>query len=1183
MSLSLDRTVKFWWMCSVLTIFAVYIFLFIVISDYTHFCTGISGFVVELNQHDYANQKKSRQKSTCSGEIGLVLVQERIQDLLSSKTEHHQAQTTESPFERSQFRCQDLQHNECRYTAALEMFAMQADLQWKARALCKMRAVLEASHGSSFCSSISANDTKACTMVREPMAGSPPMGTNTMGQISQEKAISKTENAERPTTASQRKGQAKASRRSSAIWSAIIACHAYIGASLDGSHCFYAQPANWTASTTGTRFQGRQRQGQANALIGCSPSQTPGCPARRRTGSDEGRLDPLRPGRDEAAPCSSLTAWKSEERDCCSTSSASEHARCMEKLLVAISPTVDGLYKSIHDPGKATHGKAEAGTGQFGDCKGEPQLLATSGWRSPQGGCRDHQRYRRHCGKGTRIHCRSKNCCKLPGPGEQSTSLAYTSCASCAARSRSRPAPEKTESHVASQQRKGQRHVVPRFWRGRVNTPAACIAHLPLLHLGVLNDSHQQPSGLPNFAHVPGAHHATELDLNRSYSFPDRCIAGDPFFPSVTRFEVLESQPLHNGGQAATHAGYKSSSTVEQFETSLATLKWQHTVLTETDFTDEWTAQDRAFHLAAEFMLQVSTCARPLDPVPTAVSKPSIPKRVLKQVTFKEEVDLYIGLDEDQSCCCITIPLQSLNMPNKPWSIVPLTVGMHDVAQDVDPSACLGYCEVQNAFHQVSLVDPPCTKADAQRVEHTDFPVFEDVNNALDNEPCSLVDHFGVHAGDTQVELTNTSLGFQPMPSCISGCVDHSASQPWNLAGPTSQMSFLQPQTPQPFVRSYNGILPKDVFPFVEEPCNDERDLSDIEEVPSHLTAPCQSRSLRNSILSPELSKLFLRDMPEQRAKLKPQVKLDLSLADAPLEQSTCDNKYVFFTPPRPSIQGKAMASRGSEENDPGRDFSTSPNVDRPFVSSVSSLRRGVQKRTCSDHRSRPHGCGLFHQCRLEHESPIVDFAQRADGHQPPDGNGQNAQVPPQQIPPAFVADLSTRFVRMGYDINSGDFDVLLRTWYIDHATIRRWTAPRNLQLIGPPRGWEEQFSSIWVDQINPDEWFDVTIIHPDPPRAAANSFVVLDVVISQSLQLDRYAGLVTVVPNMQGWFSVFSVVFQWLPLLTRMLVVLTLHKQQTPQNFAGTKSAQSHLVGKKSLIPCGHNMTCHMVMGFRC
>ena len=129
-----------------------------------------------------------------------------------------------------------------------------------------------------------------------------------------------------------------------------------------------------------------------------------------------------------------------------------------------------------------------------------------------------------------------------------------------------------------------------------------------------------------------------------------------------------------------------------------------------------------------------------------------------------------------------------------------------------------------------------------------------------------------------------------------------------------------------------------------------------------------------------------------------------------------------------------------------------------------------------------------------------------------PQGNHeQHDHQPNVPVQPAFVDDLSTRLARMGYNVWDADFDVPVRTWYIDHATIRRWTAPRNLQLVGPPRGWEAQFSSLWMDQINPDEWFDVTVIYPDPPRTAGNSFIIMDLVVTQSLQMDRFPGLITV------------------------------------------------------------------------
>ena len=147
---------------------------------------------------------------------------------------------------------------------------------------------------------------------------------------------------------------------------------------------------------------------------------------------------------------------------------------------------------------------------------------------------------------------------------------------------------------------------------------------------------------------------------------------------------------------------------------------------------------------------------------------------------------------------------------------------------------------------------------------------------------------------------------------------------------------------------------------------------------------------------------------------------------------------------------------------------------------SLSPLARPLPPRSRKVTKDR-RSCDLptFH-CRLEHESPIAAFAARLPEDAAQGNHEQHDHQPNVPVQPAFVDDLSTRLARMGYNVWDADFDIPVRTWYIDHATIRRWTAPRNLQLVGPPRGWEAQFSSLWVDQINPDEWFDVTVIYPD-------------------------------------------------------------------------------------------------------
>lgn len=164
-----------------------------------------------------------------------------------------------------------------------------------------------------------------------------------------------------------------------------------------------------------------------------------------------------------------------------------------------------------------------------------------------------------------------------------------------------------------------------------------------------------------------------------------------------------------------------------------------------------------------------------------------------------------------------------------------------------------------------------------------------------------------------------------------------------------------------------------------------------------------------------------------------------------------------------------------------------------------------------------------LNRVRRDFESPIAWV---------PDDQGQEDahdidEDPPlfnHHVPPAFVHDLAHRLARLGFDPDDLDFDIAVRTWYIDHATVRRWTAPRVLQLVGPPTGWEMQFSSLWIDQIDPDEWFDLTIITPDPPRPPSQRHYVLDLVITQSLDLPRVAGLVTIIPEDRDTFDLYSV-----------------------------------------------------------
>ena len=154
-------------------------------------------------------------------------------------------------------------------------------------------------------------------------------------------------------------------------------------------------------------------------------------------------------------------------------------------------------------------------------------------------------------------------------------------------------------------------------------------------------------------------------------------------------------------------------------------------------------------------------------------------------------------------------------------------------------------------------------------------------------------------------------------------------------------------------------------------------------------------------------------------------------------------------------------------------------------------------------HAPEKHLSPIF-QVRRDFESPVAWVPDAPEPDDEQDHDADDMELHNHHVPPAFVHDLAHRLARLGFDPEDNDFDITVRTWYLDHQTVRRWTAPRVLQLVGPPPGWEMQFSSLWIDQIDPDEWFDLTIIDPDPPRPASQRHFVLDLVITQSLALPR-------------------------------------------------------------------------------
>ena len=93
----------------------------------------------------------------------------------------------------------------------------------------------------------------------------------------------------------------------------------------------------------------------------------------------------------------------------------------------------------------------------------------------------------------------------------------------------------------------------------------------------------------------------------------------------------------------------------------------------------------------------------------------------------------------------------------------------------------------------------------------------------------------------------------------------------------------------------------------------------------------------------------------------------------------------------------------------------------------------------------------IIAKVRREHESPIAHLVgPQQDGDDTEDEQMDEHDHP---VLPAFVNYLTNRLEGLGLNPHDNDFDLAVRTWYIDHRTIHRWTAPRILQLVGPPKG----------------------------------------------------------------------------------------------------------------------------------
>ena len=831
-----------------------------------------------------------------------------------------------------------------------------------------------------------------------------------------------------------RQGKRKGVGRAAALWASALTSYAIAGTSLVGWHdptiehqlfCNVGQ-LQWYHGQ-----QGREGERQAYEIVGCR-FEAAQRRAPRRAAIPRQRGDgPQRPGGNEDPPLCGIAAREGQEGARRGTSRASPHAWRLEELLSAICGPVVEIHRTIHATGAPDDGTPQVGPGEPLGCKGKFGGVQVRCRPGVQGGVCAHERCRRHRTQRGRDIRRAKNCGKLSGLSVKSPNTTQASRASCADGSRARPDAQTTSDvHAGTVYScKRRRWHAPVFWGARVNTFAPRIAP---------GQSHKcDRGGLMHIRLQPD-------------EFPADCMP-------VTNASIFNPA-----------------------------LKWNHSVLSETNFVDEWMAADLAFHLAHEIAASYE-CCMPIHASDTAMAD-------FAQVTSFQSVQCFSsqGLYKDFEGACI--------------SHTQITeVGNTGVGDDASHRS---FRPVQQ---QPDTPVPRHCEDSGQCLEiergHMDHPPSDPLKL---QEPYATCIDFAV--AQTAIRPNHTcepyDSGFPDVVGAGKAFMSMSVPLPHDPKFQPDRKSVLSHSEPmksvQPAIPPVLDSIPsRKVVHFCSEidlfiGCEDQWNFHHIRILEESLVMPCKPWSLTYP------------HSPQQNGPLQ---------SDVLMNNSVTKGAYLFEPPEVLSHVALAGATRMQALRCHGK-----PNEDPVWSVDESQCQSGFPPQFIS-------------QCRLEHESPL-GWMPTADGHD--DDEDQDEHIPQNfDEEPALVRHLRDKFLQLGFINFDGDFEIPIRTWYLDHVTVRRWTAPRILQLVGPPHTWEQQFMSLWVDQIDPSDWFDVSIVHPDPPRIDRHSFVMLDVILTQSLHMDRYPGLVTVIPQQVESFEMFSVAYSFTDFISGFDVVL--------------------------------------------
>ena len=1115
-------------MCSVLLVIALTIISFILASDSVKDLILAPDLAKDTTlwticgHNAFFNTEAHTKACKSQGAPIVAFVQEEAGNFDHTAAEQDTSPASSTSFQRPSIPRPDRKRDGEQTQRSMALQTMQTYMLRQARILCFMWPAMEPMLGPRLCPSSTPTSNQERPMATEQLDHGRGLAIHSVDTVTTSPTVSQKEITQ--TTVSTADASVKRTRQRQdhsrpKLWTAILACCASCGtAMVDINHslnAIWGQPSFHAAIAPG--IEGRSREGQANQVPCSCFEEAQGRTSTRPPKLGQGSNGPQWTGRNEAAPLGCYTARPCEKRSPGLSIGTATHASSLEELSCTIGQAVVFLHRAISSTGKAAPGPTQECTRCAHSSKTEPRRVQKCSRTRRR---RSHdQRCRRDRLQGDSGNCRPQNRSQLPGFGYKPGESPHTSRTSRANGGRARSAPEAAQNVRSRKTRRRLRWCQSaEFWGARVNTITTRIAQ-----------------GLP-----------------RSHAF---------------RGNFVDDSSL----QVPPDSG----SFCSVFDPA---RKWLHSILHEPDFVDEWTAMDKAFHLSIHVLHSNEITHCPSQQIQKsqlsslrAKNRSRLPDR---NISFCPDVDLYIGSDDAWFFHCIQVPDESLRLYPKPWSLQPVPIGLTGGNSGLFDK-CEAVCRSQS--HRSHLKPSHVsTVAETSTAGYRRSPVWIE-KMPRPTKTSAKCCNLHTHTSHSRSHRTRTK------PSCeavtFPGTNDrHHASAPqfasllhWSQTSPIAD-PVLQPMTPAVLIESKDSILCKHNVAdrtnslsssiATSSLTHDDRgrDPTSVEFrspiTPLHgfgriapLNGPCfpsnQSRASQTSV--PPNSCHDMRPVLMSSDALYNHATNTTSPRDA-LPQHRC--RELDYTTLADQLYSSSRAHKAPSGRLPAFEAFASaaifPDIDSSIDLSPKSVRSHITTKpdSCSHlpcHAAKT-SCQQLAQVslqlsdslsaytpvshfRLDHESPIAGIPFDANEA----SDDEDDDVPDAPAPdPAFVRRLIERFSRLGHNVHDRDFEIAVRTWFIDHVNMRRCSAFRILQLVGPPHLWEQQFTSLWVDLISPDEWFDLHVVQPDPPRPPRHSFVALDVIITQSLHMDRFPGLVTVFPAVGNDFAMFAVAYSF-------------------------------------------------------